>query len=1096
MASIGYRARLLGRIMMVSVLAAGSLTGPGNPATPAHAATAADPIVQMPDTGVSAQALPTVQVDGVVWSQAVVGTTVYAGGSFANARPAGAAPGTQLTPRGNLLAYDITTGALITSFAPNLNGQVLSVTSSPDGSRIYVTGDFTAANGHSRSRLAAFDTDTGALVASFAPAGPNAQGKAVVATDSTVYVGGSFTQADGQTRNHLAAYRASDGALLPWNPDADGTVWALALAPDESALFAGGALTTVGGQPDYGLAKLHPTTGAVLPWNANQLPDGIRNGGSKTGITSLTASGDYVYGTTYMYGPGGNHEGVFKASVDDGDLAWVTTCHGDHYSSFPNGGVVYTVGHAHYCGNHVGGLPQFAEWDMQHTMAWVDDSALELLHEPFDYPKLQGHHQAPALVAWNPDLAMGSATGQFQAGWNITGNADYVVVGGEFPSVNGVGQQGLVRFARRAVTGSTEGPRFLGNRLAPTLVPTGPTSVRVSWLAGFDRDDLELTYRVYRNWKLIDTRTAASTWWNIPSLGFVDSGLSPGVTYSYTIYAVDPDGNAVWGSTTPVTTPTEPLPSNPYADLVRSLGARVYWPLSEAGGVPMKRVVTDRAGHTDGEADNGVTFDQAGAIVGGDTAAYLMDNDWSRVFAFGTETAPNEVTVQIWVKTTTTEGGRLLGFSDVPYLNGGHRDRVLYLDDAGHVIFGVRAANSNGAVRTVVSPTAVNDGNWHLLTATLGPAGMALYVDDTLVDSRADTVAGEPYLGYWRLGGESLDGWPVVPTSVNMVGTVDEAAIYPTALSQAQVADLWQASGHGMVGNQPPTADISVTCTGLDCTFDGSGSTDPDGTITAYAWQLGDHTSADTETLSHSYAGAGTYEVQLTVTDDRGGTDTATQQLTITALAPGAVIAADTFARTVTDGLGTADTGGSWTTSGQSSDFAVDGGTARISLRAGSGRSAVLDAVSAADVDARMTMAFDKPGSGGGIYTSFAVRRSGTSDYRVKVRSTATTTTVYLVRNLNGAESTLAWQSVPGLVYSPGQTVHLRLQAEGSGSTQLRASVWLDGTTEPADWTVSATDSTPALQHPGTVGIVGYLSGSASHTPVTALLDDLDVRLL
>ena len=67
---------------------------------------------------VSADALPTVQIDGVVWSQAVVGNTVYAGGRFNNARPAGAAAGTQLTPRGNLLAYDITTGNLVTSFAP------------------------------------------------------------------------------------------------------------------------------------------------------------------------------------------------------------------------------------------------------------------------------------------------------------------------------------------------------------------------------------------------------------------------------------------------------------------------------------------------------------------------------------------------------------------------------------------------------------------------------------------------------------------------------------------------------------------------------------------------------------------------------------------------------------------------------------------------------------------------------------------------------------------------------------------------------------------------------------------------------------------
>src|SRR6476620_7394235 len=77
------------------------------------------PVVQ-PAAAVTADRLPTVQVDGVVWSPVVVGNTVYAGGSFNNARPAGAAPGSNLTPRHNLLAYDITTGNLVTSFVPDL----------------------------------------------------------------------------------------------------------------------------------------------------------------------------------------------------------------------------------------------------------------------------------------------------------------------------------------------------------------------------------------------------------------------------------------------------------------------------------------------------------------------------------------------------------------------------------------------------------------------------------------------------------------------------------------------------------------------------------------------------------------------------------------------------------------------------------------------------------------------------------------------------------------------------------------------------------------------------------------------------------------
>ena len=78
------------------------------------------PIVQRSGAQMTADALPTTQVDGVVWSQAVVGNTVYAGGSFGTARPAGAAPGVSTVVRSNLLSYDIRTGVLNTGFAPSL----------------------------------------------------------------------------------------------------------------------------------------------------------------------------------------------------------------------------------------------------------------------------------------------------------------------------------------------------------------------------------------------------------------------------------------------------------------------------------------------------------------------------------------------------------------------------------------------------------------------------------------------------------------------------------------------------------------------------------------------------------------------------------------------------------------------------------------------------------------------------------------------------------------------------------------------------------------------------------------------------------------
>ncbi len=99
-------------------------------------------------------------------------------------------------------------------------------------------------------------------------------------------------------------------------------------------------------------------------------------------------------------------------------------------------------------------------------------------------------------------------------------------------------------------------------------------------------------------------------------------------------------------------------------------------------------------------------------------------------------------------------------------------------------------------------------------------------------------------------------------------------------------ADLVVPTGSTGTGNLAPTADAggpySATL-GDSIAFDGSASTDPDGTLVAHAWDFGDGSTATTATASHSYSAAGTYLATLTVTDDAGATATATATVTVTA---------------------------------------------------------------------------------------------------------------------------------------------------------------------------------------------------------------------
>ncbi|MED7947895.1 collagenase [Streptomyces sp. BE303] len=84
-------------------------------------------------------------------------------------------------------------------------------------------------------------------------------------------------------------------------------------------------------------------------------------------------------------------------------------------------------------------------------------------------------------------------------------------------------------------------------------------------------------------------------------------------------------------------------------------------------------------------------------------------------------------------------------------------------------------------------------------------------------------------------------------------------------------------------GNQPPTAAFGTAIGELAVTFTDR-STDPDGSITARAWDFGDGTTATTTNPTKWYAKAGTYTVTLTVTDNKGATASSRQNVTVAGL--------------------------------------------------------------------------------------------------------------------------------------------------------------------------------------------------------------------
>ncbi len=821
---------------LVSLVAVGALALAlgGVAIGPAVADTApADPA--LPVT-VTTDALPTVQINGVVWTQVIVGNTVFVGGNFTSARPAGSPAGTNEVPRSNFLAYNLTTGALITSFAPSFNAQVKDLAVSPDKTTLYVAGQFTQVDGNNRYRVAAFTIATGALSTTFRPT-INSTVNTIAASATGVYVGGPFTSVNGAARQKVAGLAVSNAATLPMSVSVpDGSLLALVVAPDGGSVVIGGSFTTVNGSssPGYGLARVDTATGASLPLPVNTQ---IRNGGADSAILSLETDDTHFYGSGYHFGGGGNVEGTFSSDWATGSLTWVEDCHGDTYSAFPAGGAVYQASHKHYCGNS-GGFPQTTPWTFYHATAVSKVVGGVNTPDIYGYPDHAGQ-PSPYLLTWFPDLNAGTFTGKTQGPWTVSGNDDYVLMGGEFTQVNGIGQQGLVRFAVSSIAPNTDGPRLTGGNFPLSATSFAAGTARVNWSANWDRDNQTLTYALYRGTQAappIYTQTMTTPFWDPKRMGFNDTGLTPGSTQRYRVVATDPFGNIAQSNWVTVTVSASGSLS-PYAAAVLGDSPADFWRLGESTGP----TVYDWAGWSDAIASTGVSRGVTGAIGGDTDAAVHVDGTPAGLVATQSPQAgPQVFTIEAWFRTTTTTGGKIVGFGNANTGNSSNYDRHVYMEPSGQITFGVYP----GDVRTVTSGTTYNDGAWHQVVASLGSAGMSLSIDGKRVAQRGDVTSAQGYDGYWRIGGDSP--WS---GDAYFAGDIDDVAIYDTVLSRHQVDAHYVASGRPSAFTPRPADAYGAAVYDLD----------PD-----VYWRLGEATGPAAADSSQTGANPGVYSGNVT----------------------------------------------------------------------------------------------------------------------------------------------------------------------------------------------------------------------------------------
>ena len=280
-------------------------------------------------------------------------------------------------------------------------------------------------------------------------------------------------------------------------------------------------------------------------------------------------------------------------------------------------------------------------------------------------------------------------------------------MGGQQTTVNGVAQQGLTRFVAGGTGTAPKAPAATATRVG--------NDVTVRWTGSSDQDNAKLSYRVYRNGVAIYALDGqAAPWWVNKSYVYRDRNVPAGATYTVKVF----DAFGLTAQTT-VGAPA----SAGYAATVLAAQPSLFWRLDESNGV----TVRDASGNNrTGTYRGTTTLNKAGAVD--KDAAIGQNGSISTTVAQNAAPAapPKNFSLELWFRTTSTTGGRLIGWSNAATGSSAHPDRTLYLNKYGQLNYTTFGSSScvNGNVFYIAntcylwSQQEFNDGGWHHVVVT------------------------------------------------------------------------------------------------------------------------------------------------------------------------------------------------------------------------------------------------------------------------------------------------------------------------------------------------------------------------------------------
>ena len=374
----------------------------------------------------------------------------------------------------------------------------------------------------------------------------------------------------------------------------------------------------------------------------------------------------------------------------------------------------------------------------------------------------------------------------------------------------------------------------------------------------------------------------------------------------------------------------------------------------------------------------GGAYKRGGESVLGSGASLAMTSDSNNKSHAATRVAsqaPTAFSMEAWVRTTSTSGGQIMGYGSSEDNQSWSRDRMVYMRNDGTLSFMLYPDK----LTTVTTPKSYNDGQWHHIVASMSPtAGATLYVDGNLAAFDGTMTSGQSYSGYWRIGGDSLDGVNGQPSNTNIQADIDEAAVYSTPLSARQIAEHYTAA----TGKEVQPDDKGDNNGGKD----GAGK---------------DKQEAGKALLDDSF--------ERSVNGGWGKANTGGEWKTTWNAA-------------------------AFSVDGTSGRIAMAGPRSSASI--------ISDQIKSTSTDAVVDFSLDAVPSGNGAFISYAARTTKAGQYQATVRiGSAGNPVVTVSRVVKGRETALGTYVLPQ-PYTAGQPLHLRMVVDGAESTNIQAKFW------------------------------------------------------